>query len=221
MVSVWFIRSGLVMRSMFVLFMLFIAAPASVWAESRVTHDSLTNFDSIRLDGSDRIVLRVGPEFSVVTAGEQADLNLLTMAVANRTLKVGRRSKHTSSFRPVTVEVTMPQIKSVEVTGSGTVNIMDADGDIINLAVSGSGSIIAAGNARFLDVSVSGSGTIDSLAMQADRLNVSNAGSGAIEAAASGAVTISSPGSGTVRVSGTRQCSVSGRGTGTVHCGPT
>ena len=172
--------------------------PASGQGTSRTYQ--VAGFTGVTLKGSDDADVRVGPDFAVRAEGPADRLDGLKIVKDGDTLKISRKSHgmHFGGGRDVKVFVTMPAIRSAEISGSGDmtidrVNGGDFDGSIagsgnlsigqmavdrVELSIAGSGTLTAAGAAKQASLSSAGSGDIDAQGLTASQAQVSTAGSG-------------------------------------------
>lgn len=113
------------------------------------------------------------------------------------------------------VEVTLPSVASLRISGAGNVTYRDIDQDELSLDVSGEGAIEVSGKVNRLDADVSGAGDIVAYRLTAahGRLRVSGAGS--IKATATESVVARVSGVGKIKIGGNppqRDTDVSGLG---------
>jgi hypothetical protein len=137
-------------------------------------------FEEIELDTHADVNVRVGGERSVsVTIDGNLQPHLLTV-VRGRTLVI----ESEESLRPrsgVRVEVTVPALRKLVISGSGDVAVEGGSGPL-ELGIEGSGELRWKGEATELRASIDGSGDLR-LEGRADRLQVSVSGSGDVDAA--------------------------------------
>ncbi|MEH3100405.1 head GIN domain-containing protein [Sphingomonas adhaesiva] len=196
------------------------------------------DFDRIELRGSDDVVVRVGPGFSVRAEGTPAILDRLAITRDGRTLKVGRQ-KGVYREGQVRVFVTLPAIAAVGVAGSGNMSVDRVGGRAFDasvagsgnlalpslrveraqLSIAGSGDVTAAGEARTLKVDVAGSGNLSARRFVANGADVNVVGSGNVVATVRGQARVTSMGSGDVDLGAAARCSVTKMGSGEVRCG--
>lgn len=198
-----------------------------------------SGFRGVALRGSDDVVIRVGPAFSVRATGPQAVLDNLVVEVRDDTLYVTRRSGWRWNGKDhARVDVTLPALSAAAVAGSGDMMIgpfrsaafsgnVHGSGDLtlervetdrITLALAGSGDLRAHGRAGQAKLSVAGSGDLDASGLVTGTLSASVAGSGDLVGHATGNANLSVAGSGDVAVHGTDRCTVSKVGTGDASC---
>jgi hypothetical protein len=211
------------MRSTIALGFLFVAGvtpgTARAWFETEGSGNKVTQnrevpaFDAVRLKGSLDVKIVVGSQRSLSVTIDDNLQELVTSTVTDGTLIV--ETKHVSYHGVGRAEITVPSLKSLELSGSGDVTVDGGSGDL-RLRLSGSGDITWRATAGKLDAALSGSGDLK-LAGKADVATLHVSGSGDIEAddlvATSADVTISGSGDvGVTLAGGSLRASVSGSG---------
>lgn len=200
------------------------------------------NFQQIEVHGSYDVDVRTGANAGVSARGSEKLLENTVVEVEDGKLVI-RPERNSSwwhgSSGHATFTVTVPQLNSAGLAGSGDMKIDrvhggDFEGQIggsgnlelgsvdvgnLKLSVAGSGDAKAGGGkAQSVEFNIAGSGNIDTGAVQAQDAKVSLAGSGDAKAHASRAAEISILGSGDVEISGGAKCSVSKMGSGDATC---
>ncbi|MDI9337743.1 MAG: head GIN domain-containing protein [Alphaproteobacteria bacterium] len=202
-----------------------------------------TPFESVSSSGFYNVYVSYGTQFKIEV---EADDNLLeyiiTEVKSNGTLEI--KSKKLYRLKPkkdINVYVTLPQLKSLSLAGSGDIELegnfsFDQDlnfsiagsGDIIvkgnytinklNCSIAGSGDIKISGQSKcdILDCSIAGSGDIKAQELKADNVQVSIAGSGNVYTFCNNYLNVSIVGSGDVFYYGQPQIKVSKVGSGDV-----
>lgn len=200
----------------------------------------VAGFTGVSLRGADDVEVKTGPAFKVTAEGDSALLDRLEIRKDGDTLRIGRKDGDWKwgGDKGAKITVTLPQLTSASVAGSGDMTVDRAQGNFngsiagsgnlsiaqltggnADLSIAGSGDLrIAAGQASEIDASIAGSGDIDAPALKAARGDLSIAGSGNIRAQVTGAADISIVGSGNVELTGGAKCSVSKMGSGNAHC---
>lgn len=139
-------------------------------------------FDRVGFGIPGNLIIKLGPEFSVVLEGDQDDLEEIITEVSGDKLIIKQESWRYRFEEKVSVTITMPGITGLSVSGSGNAEIVDdiKDADDLDLSVSGSGKIITAGIVvDEFQCGISGSGdVIIGSAGEADRGEISISGSG-------------------------------------------
>ena len=161
--------------------------PARSWGWEGVQGDGtvavrkrdLPPFRAVRMKGPFDVFVKVGPARSVSVEIDENLQALLVTRVEDDTLVVFAERALRPSGRAA-VEVTVPELRRVELAGSGDVTVEGGTG-AIELAVRGSGDLRWRGEASTLEASVDGSGDVR-LEGRAARLRAAVEGSGDIEA---------------------------------------
>jgi len=202
-------------------------------------------FDQIEVAGPYNVQVRTGANPSVAAQGSQKMIEHLVVEVKNGTLEIhperqkGWFNTGWNFHGKVDLVVTVPQLRSASIAGSGGIKVDQVKGDRFSGEIAGSGGIdvatlevqtlklsiagsggtkIGAGKAQNAEYEIAGSGDINAGGVQAQTADVSIAGSGNVTAYASGTADISIMGSGDVQLSGGAKCKISKAGSGNVSC---
>ncbi len=104
----------------------------------------------------------------------EADDNILpllkTEVIGSQLLISMRANTYINVTNPVHYTITMKTIESASVSGSGNMNIIGLDSDLVKFDLPGTGSITAKGNVKTLNVSLPGAGDIDCDGLKADNV---------------------------------------------------
>jgi hypothetical protein len=164
---------------------------------------SVRDFSRVSFGVSGNLYIRIGPEFRLDIEGDRRAVEETLTQVSGGRLVI-RRENWRISFNDdqrVTVNITMPELEGLGVSGSGKAQILDkVEADRLNLNVSGSGKLLTAdleadeldcgisgsgdiilGSGGSIDdgqISISGSGSFSGESVEIDHLNVSVSGSG-------------------------------------------
>jgi hypothetical protein len=167
------------------------------------TERQVSAFTRIATNGSVETRIHKSPDFRVVVATDARQQELFEVKTANGLLSLGFKSgsivRHTAK---VIVDVYMPALESLSVSGSGKAVLMDRfDGKDLRMAVSGSGSIQGPVHYDSLAASISGSGTIK-LSGACPQLGITLSGSGSFDGRQLPAVSVSAvlSGSGSINL---------------------
>lgn len=220
-------------------------ALASTPAAATATRDyTVIGFDRIRVDGPYDVTVRTGLGPSARATGSTDALDRISVEVQNSTLVIKPDSSGWGGYPgapagKVQLAVTVADLSSAILAGSGTLAIDRVRGTSLDLALGGAGSLsVGLIDVAKLSVMLTGSGSA-SLAGHADdgRLIVRGAGDIAadgltirhaeIVSAGAGTITVSAAetakviaaGNGDVTVHGNPECDVSATGAGNVSCG--
>jgi hypothetical protein len=176
---------------------------------------NLRGFDHVKVEGSDRIEIRIGPAQSVTVHSDDNLLDFIRTDVIDDRLSISR-SHSISPDAETYVAITVPDLAMVELSGSGEVEIAGLSGGGLEIAVSGSGDVNAAGRVDDLKVTLSGSGDIDTTELDAADVAVRISGSGDVRVHAIDSLDITVNGSGDLRYSGNPDVNQTVNGSGSV-----
>jgi hypothetical protein len=140
----------------------------------------LKEFTRIETRGAVDIFVTVGESQQVSLTFDDNLIDLIETRVRGKTLKISSEESY-SSRRACKIEISIPELEEVRVTGSGDVEIFNLSGDYFEFTVSGSGDMRAEGEIDELDIRVSGSGDVDTRDLIAADANVKISGSGDVK----------------------------------------
>jgi hypothetical protein len=203
----------------------------------------VSNFDRMRISGPFDVHVRVGGSPSARATGPKDALDRLSVDASGGTLVVkslpgGWGGWPTGSHGPVVIEVSVPALRGLSITGSGDVTVDRVRGDALDLAQSGSGSLdiggidvgtitavmtgsgdmSLAGKARTASATLTGSGDLKASGLLVDDAQTKLVGSGDLSLGARHVVKVLLAGSGDVTIAGPAACAVTRSGSGDVHC---
>jgi Putative auto-transporter adhesin, head GIN domain len=158
-------------------------------------------FSSVALAGSSDVIIHAGAAQSVVVHADDNLLGRVTTQVRAGTLVIGTRGSFTTSS-PMTVEVSVPSLQALALSGSGALTASNIQGPRVSVRLSGSGAVRASGTVTRLEVSVGGSGDAELGQLAARDVHAAVSGSGRIVTHAANTLQASVPGSGTIVYSG-------------------
>ena len=158
----------------------------------------VTGFDRISLGMDAKVILSQDSIYRLRVDAQQNILEILETKVSGDELKIGYGMNCVSNARDITIHLSMPELRGVEVSGSGRVicarrfktTSLDLDvsgsGKImmevmatdIKSDVSGSGNIDVAGKAKTIDIDISGSGGVYAYNLRTTSVKVNINGSG-------------------------------------------
>jgi hypothetical protein len=202
---------------------------------------NLAGFNAVSLAGSQDVIVRVGPAYSVRAEGQAEMLDRLHIEVEGGSLRIGMKRGNWMNFgsrSKTTIHVTLPALEAAAVAGSGDMRIdrvegnrfsatVSGSGDLavgamrvanVEFAVTGSGAIRASGSAERANSSVTGSGDMDLGGLETRTAAIAVVGSGDVRARVMQQANVSIMGSGDVSISGPAKCSVTRKGSGDVRC---
>jgi Putative auto-transporter adhesin, head GIN domain len=174
-------------------------------------------FNGVELAGSNNVVIRVGEKQSVVVRGDDNLLDRVTTEVQSGTLVVGNTPGSFTTKSPMSVDVTVPTLSAVTLSGSGNFVVDGVKGESLNVTLPGSGTLTGSGTAKRLDVTVGGSGTVQLAGLVANDVRAVVSGSGTIFVTATASLDGSVSGSGSILYAGNpKSVTRSVTGTGTI-----
>ena len=143
---------------------------------------NVSNFEKINLLGRGDIFLTQGTEYSVEIKADKNIIENLDVEVQENTLKIGDTGFLLFNINPIKIYVTMPEVTSVRISGSGNIqnqNIINSQD--LSLIIDGSGKINMNLNVERLNTNILGSGSATYLGT-ADKHIIRIDGSGSIKA---------------------------------------
>jgi len=158
----------------------------------------LALFKSVELAGSNNVIVDVGHEQSVVVHADDNLLRYVTTRVRAMRLVVGNLSGSFSTKSPMWVEIRVPTLTALRLTGSGTVSARGIDSRVLRATLDGNGVLRATGTATRLFADVGGSGDAQLQQLIARDVHAVVNGSGRILVTATDRLDASIPGSGAV-----------------------
>jgi Putative auto-transporter adhesin, head GIN domain len=178
----------------------------------------LATFSSLDLAGSNNVTVDVGGRQSVVVHADSNLMRYVTTRVVAGTLVIGTTGSFTTKS-PMSVEVSVPSLTAVRLSGSGEISVNGIDAPRLTVALPGSGALYAGGTVTQLDVTLDGSGLaqLDNLVARDVRAVVT--GSGLIRVTATANLNAAVSGSGAIIYSGNPQVTSSVTGSGAVTRG--
>jgi hypothetical protein len=162
-------------------------------------------FKRVELSGGNNVVVRVGEKQSVVVKADDNLLNRVTTHVKSGALVIGNTPGSLSAKTPMSVEVNVPSLNAVALTGAGNILVSGIKTDSLTVTLSGAGNLLGSGTARSLDITVSGVGNARFTQLDASKVHALVSGQGAIFVTATKSLDASVPGSGTITYAGNPQ----------------
>jgi hypothetical protein len=168
---------------------------------AEVESRNLPAFTSIDLAGTNTLTVRIAGEQSVVVSGDDNLLDRVVTTVRDDELSIANRGSFTTDA-PMAVDITVPALDRIALSGTGTVTIVDVTGEKLSIDVPGSGSLTVGGRVERLDVSLGGSGNVDLRDLVAREVTASVSGTGDLHVKATGSLAASVTGVGSIFYSG-------------------
>lgn len=180
----------------------------------------LPAFDRVELAGSNNVSIRVGGRQSVVVRADDNLLGRVTTRVRSHRLVIANTPGSFTSRSPMSVEVTMPVLEALTLSGSGNVAVQGVRAASLDVSLPGSGTLTGSGRATRLEITIGGSGSAQFTHLVANRVRALVSGSGSIFLTATNTLDASVTGSGSILYSGSpRHVTRNVSGTGAVTGG--
>jgi Putative auto-transporter adhesin, head GIN domain len=178
----------------------------------------LPAFSSLALAGSNKVTVAVGGRQSVVVHADSNLMHNVTTRVVAGTLVIGTTGSFTPRS-PMSVEVSVPSLAAMELSGSGEISVTGIDASRLTVTLPGSGALYAGGTVTQLEVTLAGSGLAQLDNLVARDVHAVVTGSGLIRVTATASLNAAVSGSGAIMYSGNPQVTSSITGSGTVTRG--
>jgi hypothetical protein len=159
---------------------------------------TLPPFTSVDLAGSNVVTIAVGRKQSVVVKADNNLIRHVTTSVKHGRLVVGNTPGSISTKSPMEVDVTVPALRAVSLSGSGVVVLAGVHAPSLSIDLSGSGIVRASGTATRLTATVDGSGDAQLGGLAAKVVHASISGSGRIVVSAAQSLAAQIPGNGAI-----------------------
>ncbi len=144
----------------------------------------LKDFSRIKLSGSMDLYVSVGKDPGVKLTFDDNLIDFIETEVRGKTLKIWSEESYSSS-RGCRIDISVPTLETVRLSGSGDIEIYDLNGDVFEYAVSGSGDLQVSGKVDEVEIKVTGSGDVDARDLEAAEVYVRVSGSGDVRVFAS------------------------------------
>jgi hypothetical protein len=158
----------------------------------------VASFAAVDLAGSNEVTIHVGGKQSVVVTADDNLIDDVTTRVERGKLVVSTASGSFTTNVPMKVDVTVPALRAVTLSGSGIVTAEGMDAKRLTVALPGSGILRASGSAATLVVDHSGSGDAQLEALVASDVHAVLGGSGRIVVNATKSLDATVSGSGAI-----------------------
>ncbi len=195
----------------------------------------LSDFEGVQVSGNMRVFIKKGNTQQVEVKGQPNIIDELQTNVSGRVWDIAF-DRCLSYHKTVQVFITVPQLQSASIGGSGYLELKDTfrtedfeasvsgsgtmklklDTEQLTSRISGSGSIKATGEAARQDIKISGSGNYNSFEISSDEANVDISGSGKAQVNAKYRLGAGISGSGRVLYKGTPKVTTDISGSGRV-----
>jgi hypothetical protein len=228
-----------IINSSLLVLVIFFLATVDSSAQSRETRD-VSGFKEISFGIAGNLYITIGPSYKVTLEGDAGYLRDIETYVRDGKLYIRKENNWFSNNERADVNVSMPSIRGLgvsgsgkaridskveadefnaSVSGSGKVYITDLSADSFGCSISGSGDVIieGKGTADNGKISISGSGNYSGADFEIDHLTVNISGSGKCDCKAGDSLEARISGSGNVTYSGQPRLDVRSSGSGHVR----
>jgi len=192
--------------------------------------------EGISLPGSAKIVLSQGEDQEVRIEGQENIIDNLDLDVRSNIWHIGNK-KPVWHSEPLKIYITIATIRSIRISGSGSVKSenhftklkdvdirisgsgkldLDFDAREVTANISGSGDIIMKGTAQELSLGISGSGEIHAYDLQSEKADVRISGSGSMFLSVEDHLDANVSGSGNITYKGHPKTNTSVSGSGNI-----
>lgn len=175
---------------------------------------TLPPFTAIDLAGGSSITVHVGAEQAIEVHTDDNLISRIDTDVRDGVLVVSERGDFATDL-PLSVDITVPNLDSTRLMGSGTISIEGVQARTFTAEVPGSGTLTVSGTADQLDARLAGSGDMQLGHLAARSVTASVLGSGRLDVKATHTLDASISGSGAIVYGGhptTLEQSVNGSG---------
>lgn len=218
-----------------------VALPAASFAAEQ--QYSVTNFDSVRMQGPFTVVIATGKGNSARGVGDRSALDRVSLDVSGAMLTIRaippRFGEQERNAGRATLYITTTTVRRVLMGGNGAMRIEGLKGVRGDLSLAGSGDlevsgvavdqlvVNSAGNGRIrlsgrtgsARIQVIGAGSVEAPGLVARTATIDSQGPGSVTLTSEGTADVSVKGAGGVTVLGTPACKISQTGSGEVVCG--
>jgi len=224
-----------------VAFLLTVFSTAFIYGQSTEKETrNLSGFTKVSFGVPGNLYIHLGSDYKVVLEGDKDFLAEIETEVTSGKLVIKKDSWTNFSNKKVVVNITMPSLEGLGVSGSGQAEVIDAlragelslgvsgsgklflndlSAESIDCGISGSGDVIIKGNGSTgeADISISGSGNYTGEMLKIDIADISISGSGSCHCHVTGSLEAHVSGSGNVTYLGNPKVDARVSGSGRVR----
>jgi Putative auto-transporter adhesin, head GIN domain len=161
----------------------------------------LARFTSLELAGSNVVSVHVGSPQRITVHADDNLIGRVTTVVHDSRLSIGIRGSFETTA-PMHVDVRVPELTSVTLSGSGTIAIDGIRAETFTVDVAGSGTIDLSGTTSHLAAAIHGSGMIHARSLSARHVTARIPGTGSIQVTATKAIDAAIAGTGSITYAG-------------------
>jgi hypothetical protein len=224
-----------------VAFLLTVFSTAFIYGQSGEKESrNLSGFTKVSFGVPGNLYIRFGSDYKVVLEGDKDFLAEIETEVTSGRLVIKKDSWNNFNNKKVVVNITMPSLEGLGVSGSGQAEVLDAikagelglsvsgsgklylndlTAESVDCGISGSGDIIIKGSGTTGkgDISISGSGSYSGESLKIDLAEISISGSGSCLCHVTGSLEAHVSGSGNVTYLGNPKVDARVSGSGRVR----
>jgi hypothetical protein len=141
---------------------------------------AVPGFDSLDVDGSVDVTVRVGSPAGLEVRGDDNLLSHVKSEVRGSTLHLWPEGSYTTTLG-LSATVSVPALVSLRNDGSADIVVTDVEGEQLTITNQGSGDLSLAGRVDTLTIDVNGSGDVDAKALSATHARVTVNGSSDVD----------------------------------------
>jgi Putative auto-transporter adhesin, head GIN domain len=177
-------------------------------------------FTSVDLTGAANVSITTGTVQKVSVTADDNLLSYITTTVDGGTLKIGSKPGSYSSHVDTHVDVTVPSLDALTLSGSGNITVIGVDATSLALMLKGAGNLSADGTVDELGATVSGAGNLELRELVAKRAVAEVSGTGRMAVHATESLDASVSGTGEIVYTGEpTHVTTSVSGTGSIRKG--
>ncbi|MDP1562630.1 MAG: head GIN domain-containing protein [Pirellulaceae bacterium] len=159
------------------------------------------SFHALRLDAVGDVTIQIGQPQDVQVTFDDNLLEILETSVVDGELRIKTTDSYNSSVG-LKIQVTVPSIDALKLTGVGSVQATGIDGESLTIQQSGVGKLKVDGKVKSVELNVSGVGSADLQGLQAETAKVVVSGVGGASVFASQSIDAKTSGVGGIKVYG-------------------
>lgn len=174
----------------------------------------LSRFTGFDFQVGGEVTVVPGSTQQVVVRSQQNVIDILNRDVINGIWEIDY-TECTGGISEFSVDITVPELDSVELSGAGTINA-ETQASTIDTILSGAGTVTLSGETTSQQVTLEGSGTVEAFNLTSEETSVLLTGQGTVNVSASEQLNVDLLGAGAVFYKGDPQLNVRITGAGSV-----
>jgi len=158
---------------------------------------TVEGFNGVKLEGVANINIHPGEDYLVIVKTDSNLMDRVSTKVSGNILNISQKSGAFNATE-LTVDVYMPEIKSINLSGTGNIKVFSGESSELSISKSGTGNIDAQ-DFEVQNVTISQSGTGNTKIWATNTLNGSLSGTGNIFYKGSPTININKTGTGNIK----------------------